>query len=151
MENKLFTEDTIEYMRDQIDAARGQEVFFQGVYDGKQEVLTSIKAVSRGNESMAPAIISNLKPGDVVIHNHPSADLRPSPADIRIASKLGNKGIGFIIINNGVTDSYIVVSPDSIDELELLDKEEIIKYFKPGGQLANSLENYQEREEQIEV
>ena len=151
MENKLFTEDTIEYMQDQIDAARGQEVFFQGVYDGNQEVLTSIKAVSRGNESMAPAIISNLKPGDVVIHNHPSGDLRPSPADIRIASKLGNKGIGFIIINNGVTDSYIVVSPDSIDELELLDKEEIIKYFKPGGQLANSLENYQEREEQIEV
>ena len=151
MENKLFTEDTIEYMQDQIDAARGQEVFFQGVYDGNQKVLTSIKAVSRGNESMAPAIISNLKPGDVVIHNHPSGDLRPSPADIRIASKLGNKGIGFIIINNSVTDSYIVVSPDSIDELELLDKEEIIKYFKPGGQLANSLENYQEREEQIEV
>ena len=151
MENKLFTEDTIKYMQDQIENARGQEVFFQGSYDGNQEILTSIKAVSRGNENMAPAIISNLKPGDVVIHNHPSGDLRPSPADIRIASKLGNQGIGFIIVNNQLTDCYIVVSPDSIDELELLDKEKIIKYFMPGGQLANSLKNYQEREEQIDV
>ncbi|MFN2363283.1 MAG: JAB domain-containing protein, partial [Halarsenatibacteraceae bacterium] len=115
MESKLFTEDIIKYMRDQIEDARGQEVFFQGSYDGNQELLTSIKAVSRGNESMAPAIISNLKPGNVVIHNHPSGDLRPSPADIRIASKLGNQGIGFIIVNNDLTDSYIVVSPDSID------------------------------------
>ncbi len=151
MESKLFTEDTIKYMRAQIEDARGQEVFFQGAYDSNEDLMTAIKAVSRGNENMAPAIISNLKPGDVVIHNHPSGDLRPSPADIRIASKLGNKGIGFIIVNNEITESYIVVSPDSIDELELLDKEEIIKYFKPGGQLANHLENYQEREEQIEV
>lgn len=151
MESKLFTDKTIKYMRDQINDARGQEVFFQGVYDGDQDILTSIKAVSRGNESMAPAIINNLRPGDVVIHNHPSGDLRPSPADIRIASKLGNKGIGFIIIDNNLTDSYIVVSPDSIEELELLDKDELIKYFKPEGQLANSLENYQEREEQIKV
>ncbi|MFW6382060.1 MAG: helicase C-terminal domain-containing protein [Bacillota bacterium] len=151
MDNRLFTEDTIKYMKAQINDARGQEVFFQGAYDGKQDLITSIRAVSRGNESMAPAIISNLKPGDVVIHNHPSGDLRPSAADIRIASKLGNQGIGFIIVNNELTDSYLVVSPDTIDELELLDKEEIIKYFKPGGQLANFLDNYQERKEQIKV
>ncbi|MGM0420936.1 MAG: helicase C-terminal domain-containing protein [Bacillota bacterium] len=148
---KLFTSDTIEYMADSIAEARGQEVFFQAEYDKKEAQIKSIQAVSRGNEGMAPAIINNLKSGQVVIHNHPSGDLRPSAADIRLASMLGNQGIGFIIVNNQADESYIVVEPALVEELEPLNEEEIVKYFKPDGLLAHALPQYQERKEQIDV
>ncbi len=46
--------------------------------------------------------------GDVIIHNHPGGNLTPSSADLRIASILGNQGIGFYIVNNEITEVYAV-------------------------------------------
>lgn len=69
---------------------------------------------------MVPAIINDLKPGTVIIHNHPSGVLEPSAADIRVASRAGNNGIGFAIINNDLDDIYIVVEPKiPLEEVEL--------------------------------
>lgn len=100
---------------------------------------------------MVPAIISDLKPGMMIIHNHPSGDLSPSAADIRVASRTGNNGIGFAIINNEVTDIYVVVVPKILDEEIKIDKDEIIDIFFPGGQMEKLLRDYEYREQQLAV
>ena len=46
-----------------------------------------------------------------MIHNHPSGSLQPSDADLSVASALGNNGVGAYIVNNPVTDIYVVVEP----------------------------------------
>ena len=100
---------------------------------------------------MVPAIINDLKPGTVIIHNHPSGVLEPSAADIRVASRAGNNGIGFAIINNEVSEVYVVVEPKIPREEVELDEAEIISLFEPGGELDQKLKDYEYREQQIKV
>jgi 4-amino-4-deoxy-L-arabinose transferase-like glycosyltransferase len=50
------------------------------------------------------------RPGEVVIHNHPSGVLSPSDADLQVASALGNNGVGVCIVNNAVSAIYVVVA-----------------------------------------
>ncbi|OQY38360.1 MAG: hypothetical protein B6229_05985 [Spirochaetaceae bacterium 4572_7] len=60
--------------------------------------------------------------GDVIIHNHPSGGLKPSSADLNVASLLGNDGIGFYIINNSATKVYAVVEPIILKDIECLER-----------------------------
>ncbi len=148
---ELFTSETREYLQECITLARDQEVFFLGSYDFADQRLNNIRVAARGNESMAPAIVNNLKPGDCVIHNHPSGDLRPSAADIRLASRLGNRGIGFIIINNTASETYTVVEPELANSFEPLPEQEIVEILSSGGSLSRVMENFTERKEQLQV
>jgi len=147
----LFTPEIREYLQEHISRAQGQEVFFRASYDFADQELNSIKVAARGNETMAPAIVNNLKPGDCVIHNHPSGDLRPSAADIRLASRLGNRGIGFIIIDNTASESYTVVEPEEANSFKPLPEDEIVKILSSGGSLSRIMDNFTEREEQLQV
>ncbi len=75
-----------------IHSANGNEVFFRGYVS--QDQVIDVEVLARGNQFSVPAILQDVEPGDVVIHNHPSGNLTPSPADINIASRLGSDGIG---------------------------------------------------------
>ena len=149
--NQYINKDIIKKIKNEIQNVSDQEIYLTGKISNKSEKVDEINVLARGNKKMVPAIISDLAPGSIVIHNHPSGNLTPSAADIRIASRIGNQGIGFAIINNQVSDIYVVVEPKIPEKIELLDKEKITSLFAPQGKLSNNLENYEYREQQLEV
>jgi len=138
-------------LSEEINNADGREIFVQARLNKEQTLFREVKVLARGNYSMAPAVINNLSSGEMVIHNHPSGDLTPSAADIRLASRLGQNGIGFAIINNSVTDIYIVVEAGEVKSRNSLSAEEITSYLKKNGPLEEVLPNFSERDEQIIV
>lgn len=148
---KLFTKDIIKQIKKDLAESAGQEIFLVGMLDPGSGKVVDYNLLARGNENMVPAIVTDLKPGMVIIHNHPSGDLTPSAPDIRIASRMGNNGIGFAIINNQVDEVYVVVEPKIPVQEVLLTPEEIISYFEPGGGLSRELADYEYRNQQLEV
>ena len=134
-------------MRLCIRDAGGNEVFFLGKTDGKG-MVESAQVVARGNKNLVPAITNIAHTGDVVIHNHPSGLLQPSEPDAMIASQLGNEGIGFFIINNSVTEIYVVVEAQKPKEVVLLSEKQLKKLLSSEGPLARKLENYESRPQQ---
>ncbi len=148
---EILAEEAAEYIAQKIDEAGGSEVFFRASYNFENDIIKKVEVLARGNQNMAPAIITQLNPGDCVIHNHPAGDLKPSPADIRLASRLGNRGVGFIIVDNSGRESYTVVEPESVGYLKPLPRQEIIDKLKKGGEMEDILPNFRERREQLEV
>jgi len=146
-----FNNEIKNQIRDEIDNANGNEVFFLIEIDFDQEKIKNVEVLARGNQSMAPAIINSLPKNSMVLHNHPSGDTTPSGADIRVASKVGDKGIGFAISDNSVSELYFVVEPKDIGEVKEIDKEEILLYFKDDGPLANNMDGFEYRTEQLEI
>jgi ATP-dependent DNA helicase DinG len=147
--NKHFTDDALLLMRHEIAAAGGNEVFFIGRtnVDG---IVFEAETIARGSKVAVPAIMSRASGGDVVIHNHPSGDLTPSPADMDIASVAGNQGIGFAIIDNRCTRCYQVVAPYTEKKGELLSLDEIGRIFAADGMMAH-LKGYEQRDEQLRM
>lgn len=111
-------------------------------------VWEDARVIARGNEDSAPAILRSLRPGDIMLHNHPSGDLKPSDADIGVASLCGKSGIGFAIHNNDCTEFYIVVEPFVEKRAEMLNVKDMVSFITTGGQIAAKLHNFEEREGQ---
>jgi len=148
--NKLFTEAAIGVIRSEIEGASGNEVFFLGNTD-EGRIVIKVIPLARGNAEAVPAITQLARPGDVVIHNHPSGPLDPSTADLSIASTIGRAGVGFYIVNNAVTQVYEVVSAFEHEQLKPLDIEKLCAILMPGGPIAGKLKKYEHREQQIEM
>lgn len=137
--------------------AESCQVLAQAIIDaGGSEVLSAAtcsspgvwedaRIIARGNYDSAPAILRSLRPGDIMLHNHPSGELRPSDADIGVASLCGKSGIGFAIHNNDCTEFYIVVEPFVEKRPEALDIDEMVAFISGGGKIAAKLNNFEER------
>ncbi|HOV39163.1 MAG TPA: JAB domain-containing protein, partial [Spirochaetales bacterium] len=110
-----FDPSAVEQICREIEEADGREVLCVGKLDGEGKVAR-IHAVAHGNEQAVPALYPHMEKGDVVIHNHPGGNLAPSDADISVASRLGNEGIGFFIVDNTVSRVYIVAEPVPVSE-----------------------------------
>ncbi len=147
---RLFSENAVRKIRDEIAACGGNEVFFLGKTDESQ-VVVGVEALARGSRDAVAAIMINVSFGDVVIHNHPSGNLTPSRADLEIAAILGNQGVGFYIVDNQVEQTYQAVSPFVRKKVEYLSLPEIDSYFCPEGFLAASLFGYEHRAEQTRM
>lgn len=106
---RRFTREAAAALRAAIREAGGDEVFAVGALDDRGRVA-SIEIHARGHASAvnAPA---RARAGEVVIHNHPSGDLRPSDPDLALAGRFGDEGVGFIIVNNAVSAERWVVEP----------------------------------------
>src|SRR6185369_1989120 len=147
---RLYSENAVQKIRDEIAACGGNEVFFLGRTDESQ-VVVGVEALARGSRDAVAAIMINVSFGDVVIHNHPSGNLTPSRADLEIAAILGNQGVGFYIVDNLVEQTYQAVSPFVRKKVEYLSLPEIDSYFVPEGFLAASLFGYEHRTEQTRM
>lgn len=139
--------DTREKIKDEIELANGNEVFFRGIPD-ENGVVIEVEVLARGNKYSVPAILKAMRKGEVIIHNHPSGHLYPSDADVEIAALYSNRLDGAsYIVNNEVTAVYVIV--------ELLLKRNIkidIKpYFEKNGILANVFKEFEYRNEQLEM
>jgi ATP-dependent DNA helicase DinG len=125
-------------------------VFFHGCTDSDLRV-TRVRVLARGNGSAVPAIVQECHYGDVVIHNHPSACLEPSMADLEIASRLGSQGVGFLVVDNPVEHVYKVVEPFAPRQPHHLAPEKIDALLGPTGVVAKTLPGYEERPEQLRM
>ena len=105
-----FTTAAAAALRAAIAETGGLEVFAVGDVDGKG-LVERIEVHARGQEDAVVALRSRPRAGQVVIHNHPSGDLRPSDPDMRLAGIFGEDGVGFIIVDNSVARDNWVVEP----------------------------------------
>lgn len=145
-----FTPEVIHTITAAIEDAEGQEVLFYGRVNG-DGLVAEVDAAGRGNEAAAPALFPYMESGDVVIHNHPSGVLRPSDADLQVASQLGNQGIGFYIIDNRVRSVYCVSEPLQQEPKTPLAVSGLADILKPGGIMSSEYPSYESREPQIEM
>ncbi|MCZ6791296.1 MAG: DEAD/DEAH box helicase family protein [Candidatus Dadabacteria bacterium] len=151
MHKDFFSESVLSTIQSTINEASGNEVFFVGSFS-KRYLIEDVRVVARGNDYSVPAVIESAKPGDVVIHNHPSGTLTPSDQDIQIASVFGNQGVGFLIVNNSASQVYVVVEPFFEREIEPLDIELTKKALLPDGRVSEVMgDKYELRDEQIRM
>src|SRR5260370_39096794 len=86
-------------MRASIRLAGGREVCFVCGLDS-HGVIQSARVVSRGGIGSVLALPGIAECGEMLVHNHPSGELSPSDADLAIAGRLHDDGVGFGIIDN---------------------------------------------------
>ena len=147
---RYFSEKALLQIREEIEDAGGNEVFFLGRTD-EARIVVEVEALARGNRDAVAAVMISVSFGDVVIHNHPTGNLTPSGADMEIAALLGNQGVGFYIVDNSAEHCYQAVAPFVRREASLLSFPEIERFFADGGILAERLPGYEHRDEQTRM
>ncbi len=130
-------------IREAIDEAGGNEVFFIGRL-GERGLVTDVEVTCRGSRDAVPALLDRPRNGDVVLHNHPSGQLAPSDADLALASRYGQDGVGFYIVDNAVASIYVVVEPHRARR-EQLDVDGVAAVFGPAGPLSDLHERFEHR------
>ena len=143
-----FTPEAVQALRDAIAEVGGNELFAVGRLDDR-DIIASVTVVARGSRTAVPALDQAATAGEVVFHNHPSGDLTPSEADLRVASRLGNQGIGFIIVSNEVDDLYAVVEVIQVRARRADEEKSFAALLGPSGPIASSLPAHEHREEQL--
>ena len=146
----LFSSSVIKYIRSEIASSNENEVFFVGEinHDGK---VTFVSVGSRGNLHSVPVNQDLKRKGSVLIHNHPGGNLTPSDADLSVAAVSSENAQGFYIINNDVTEIYVVVEPVLPKVIKKLDVDDAAFYISKDDPLAKINENFEERLSQIEL
>lgn len=133
-----------------IQEADGAEVLFIGRLDAEGRV-DRIEAAARGNDEGVPALEPFMEKGDMILHNHPSGLLKPSGADLSVASRLGQMGIGSAIVDNPVSQIYVVAEPILLREADYLDREEVASHLEEGGSLDQHQKGFEVRESQVDM
>jgi ATP-dependent DNA helicase DinG len=148
--HKWFSPAAVRLLRQEIEAANNNEVLFTAILE--KDMLKDIEVLARGNSTMVPAAV-HPQPGKclLVIHNHPSGDLTPSGADISVASRLSREGIGFAIIDNKVSESYVLVEPVQIQPTAAVPTKLVTAALGPGGHVAKIMPTYEDRPQQLEM
>ena len=107
---KVFDKKIIQVLRKEIENASGNEVFFSGQIN-ENRIVTHVQVGARGNSHTVVVNQEYKRISSVLIHNHPGGNLTPSKADLQVASECSENAQGFYIINNEVTEVYVVVEP----------------------------------------
>ena len=142
-----FLPRLLDGMAEAIEEAGGNEVFFVGTLND-EGLVASVMVGARGDEVSVPALSPYLESSDVIIHNHPSGNLKPSRADLGIASYVGNRGVGFYIVDNDLSSIYVVAEAVVGGEIRPLDVDHLSGYLTPEGPLSGEI-RYEKRESQI--
>jgi ATP-dependent DNA helicase DinG len=146
--DRLITPEAREQIRREIAEVGGSEVFFLAKLNAEL-VIEEVEALAFGNRRAVPAILQYARPGDVVLHNHPSGQLDPSDADISISSELGGRGVGSYIIDNAASRVRVVVKPFRQAGLTGIDSRVLGDWLRPGGRIADHIDGYEERPQQF--
>ncbi len=151
----LIPDEGQAFLRQTISEAGGREVYFLGKVEWNEEGdiarLVEAEVFCRGDASSVPAIVEGAEEWDIAIHNHPSGGLEPSDADMNVASALGNKSVGFAIINNDADKCYLVVKPFRTQSIQPVDLDYVRWIFGDEGPLAETLDEYESREGQTDM
>ena len=131
-------------IRIEVEKAGGREVCFLADV-GPDRVLIEPRAVARGNKEAVLAAARDADEGSVMIHNHPSGELEPSDADLSVAARLYEEGIGTAITNNHADRLFVVVEPPKPQVIEPLDIDRIEGLIGPSGPLVSEHPAYEDR------
>ena len=125
-------------LQEEIAAARGREVSFV-VRADPNGTLTDARVVARGTIDSVLALPGVAQRGEMLIHNHPSGLLEPSGADLHVAARLHDDGVGFGIVNNDVSTLYIVVEMPRARTVQRLDALEVANLLTESGPVARTV------------
>ncbi|HYD51358.1 MAG TPA: helicase C-terminal domain-containing protein [Gemmatimonadaceae bacterium] len=134
-------------IRAAIRLAKGREVCFVGTVD-EQRVVQSARVAARGDAGKVLALRGFAKAGEMLIHNHPSGWLEPSDADLEIAARLHDEGIGFAIVDNDATDLYVVVEVPGSGQATPIDPDGVARDLGPEGPIARGHARFEDRPSQ---
>jgi ATP-dependent DNA helicase DinG len=134
----------------EIAAAGGREVSFVAQV-GQDGEITAVRAVSRGTVEMVLALPGAAQRGEMLLHNHPSGVLEPSIADLSVAARLHDGGVGFGIINNSATELYVVVEVPKGRAQKKLDALGVVNTLGERGPIAHCMGQYEDRPSQRDM
>jgi ATP-dependent DNA helicase DinG len=130
--------------------AGGREVCFVCQVD-ETGLVTSARAVARGDSSSVLALPGFARRGEMLVHNHPSGNLEASGPDLDIAARMHDDGIGFAIVDNGAERLYVVVEIPRPQERTPLDLNATADLLGPDGPIAKHHGRYEDRPSQREM
>ena len=145
-----LTDGVREELRREIAEAGGREVSFVATVDD-EGVLTSVRTVARGTIDMVLALPGVADRGEMLVHNHPSGVLEPSQADLSVAARLHDAGIGFGIIDNDAGHIYVVVEVPKSASYSPLDALHVSDLLGPEGPIARVLGQFEDRPSQRDM
>ena len=134
-------------IRAAIRLAGGREVCFVCTVGAEGEV-ESARVVARGNVKSVLALPGVAKRGELLVHNHPSGWLEPSDADLEVAARVYENGVGFAIVDNDATDLYVVVEVPRPPEIKPIDPTGVERDLGPAGSVAAKMRRYEDRPSQ---
>ena len=134
----------------EISQAGGREVCFVASVD-VEGLITAARAVARGTPDMVLAMPGVADRGEMLLHNHPDGPLEPSAADLNIAARLHDAGIGFGIIDNTADRLYVVTEVPRDKELVPLDPYAIAETLGEDGPIGRVLGQYEDRPSQRDM
>ena len=137
-------------LRAEIAAAGGREVSFVATLSS-DGVVTAVRTVARGTVAAVLALPGVAQRGDMLLHNHPSGTLDPSQADLSVAARLHDAGVGFGIVDNEATALYVVVEVPRPRPVAALDAVETARTLGPGGDVARALGLFEDRPSQRDM
>lgn len=145
-----ITPDVRSYLADEITSAGGREVCFVATLDADGMVIGA-RAVARGTADMVLALPGVARAGQMVLHNHPSGVLEPSPPDLHVAARLHDGGVGFGILNNAADELYVVVEVTPAAPEVRLDPLDVVETLGEHGPIAPVLGAYEDRPSQRDM
>ena len=125
-------------LQKEIAAAHGREVSFV-VRPDPNGMITQARVVARGTVDAVLALPGVAERGDMLLHNHPSGVLDPSGADLAVAARLHDGGVGFGIVDNAVTALYVVVETPRARSVTRLDPVAVADLLSETGPVARAL------------
>jgi len=139
-----------ELVRAEIAAAHGREVSFVACPDANGR-LVEARPVARGTVDAVLALPGIAQRGELLLHNHPSGVLEPSGADLSVAARLHDGGVGFAIVDNDVSDCYVVVECPRPRATTRLDPFDVAGLLAPQGPVARALGGFEDRPSQRDM
>jgi len=131
-------------IRAEVAKAGGREVCFLATVDADR-VVHEPRAVARGSFAAVLVAARDAAEGGVMLHNHPSGDLEPSEADMSVAARLYEQGLGTAIVDNEGERLYVVVEPPAPRRREPLRVDDLEGILSPGGPLSTRHAGYEDR------
>jgi len=134
----------------EIAAAGGREVSFVAHLDDEGDIVAA-EVVARGTVDQVLALPGVAERGQMLLHNHPSGVLEPSQADLSVAARLHDAGVGFGIVSNDAAELYVVVEVPRARMRTSLDAIEVAGLLGRDGPVAQALGQYEDRPSQRDM
>ena len=134
----------------EIAEAGGREVSFVAELDA-DDMITVVRPIARGTIEAVLALPGVAGRGEMLLHNHPGGHLEPSAADLNVAARMHDAGVGFGIIDNEATELYVVVEVPRAPEYVQLDAVDIAALLGPGGPVAGIVSRFEDRPSQRDM
>ncbi len=87
----------------------------------------------------------------MLLHNHPSGELAPSNADLGVAARFHDGGVGFGIVNNDASQLYVVVEVPKPRRVASIDAVKTANLLGEGGSVARQVRVHEDRPSQRDM